>query len=414
MKRIALILPLLLLFTGLAAAAESVNESVLIDVYLYEEGGCAGRHCHDDITADELYNRYSSLFAGSGVQLKLHNLSKDASDAAALESCMHSAGVDYRSAPLPLAVINGCLFAADGTMDEAIRDYVEQASYAGYLSILAALEQDEPDEETVVYFYSAADPLCRRIGTWLQESLPQGFRLCALEVHTSVGNSLQKAYAEEFGISVDALSAPAVVLRGEVFQGKNSIFLSVLSRAQLPPRQQEYADLVAPLRTQEEAEASIDQDPGYDLLIQQDILFSKPFFLLTPASGNAISPSSFHDEPFVLYFWNSWCPYCETYMQAHMADLLAQAEADGIKLLLVSREGRNDETLEKAVHGLEELGLPTEKLVMDGQAALFRASGLHYIPSFAFFAADGTLCALTQEELTLDQFRALSIGAQAE
>ena len=112
-------------------AAKGIAAILLeMEIYLIDPcGGCTGRvgaGCGSCTIMDEIAVRYRELFGEDGLQMHFHNLRMDVdgTDQAALDALMAEAGVDPDDVPLPVAFVNGKLFLADGSMDDAMVQYL--------------------------------------------------------------------------------------------------------------------------------------------------------------------------------------------------------------------------------------------------------------------------------------------------
>ncbi len=108
-----------------------------MEIYLVDPcGGCTGRvgaGCGSCTIMDEIAVRYRELFGEDGLQMHFHNLRMDVdgTDQAALDALMAEAGVDPDDVPLPVAFVNGKLFLADGSMDDAMVQYLSDGTSPG-------------------------------------------------------------------------------------------------------------------------------------------------------------------------------------------------------------------------------------------------------------------------------------------
>jgi thioredoxin-related protein len=52
--------------------------------------------------------------------------------------------------------------------------------------------------------------------------------------------------------------------------------------------------------------------------------------------ADAVETAAAEDEPVVIYFWTTWCTYCEDYNQNHYSDPAVRSELDGFTKVAVN------------------------------------------------------------------------------
>ncbi len=217
-------------------------EGLRMDVYVYDPcGGCGapGAGCKSCSIIDEIANRYRLMFADESPEIVFHNLRADQADQAACDERLLACGIDPDTVALPLLWIGDAVFQADGSVDEAIRTYVEGgcADYPGMAELLREKAEYEARAVTgtVVYLYSPYCEDCRDISRWLRFSLPLGYELVTYDIYTEAGQEMEKYLLDDLGIPVDEYKIPLVVYGTYWFAGKDSIYLSLKSRIQEHP-----------------------------------------------------------------------------------------------------------------------------------------------------------------------------------
>ena len=122
----------------------------------------------------------------------------------------------------------------------------------------------------------------------------------------------------------------------------------------------------------------------------RNVLFTFPEGSLTDPQGNAVSLAAMKGRETVLIFWSSWCGDCKEYLSEDFAQAAQSARSSGAAVYLVCREGVREDNREAAEAALARLGL-NEITLMDLDAALYQALGLHWVPSAAILDAQGRL-----------------------
>lgn len=244
MKRLAA--AALALWLLLAPALAEGAGCVEMEIYLIDPcGGCAGRvgsGCGSCTIQDEIAVRYRALFGNDGLQMRFHNLRMDVdgTDQDELDARMAQAGVDPDAVPLPVAFVNGALFLADGSMDDAIVDYLKTGAYPGVEAALREQAEYRANRQPgrVVYLYSEYCESCRDISRWLTYGIPADYELVAYDIYTPEGQAMEEYFIETLDIPAEAYCVPLIVYGDEWFAGKESIYLSLASRIQeFPDRQ---------------------------------------------------------------------------------------------------------------------------------------------------------------------------------
>lgn len=132
------------------------------------------------------------------------------------------------------------------------------------------------------------------------------------------------------------------------------------------------------------------------LLTSQDfepdrsVLYTIPQGMLTDGQGNEVPLEAFRGRETVLIFWSSWCGDCKEYLAGDFALAAQSVRSSGATVQLVCREGVREDNRVAAEAALQQLAL-AETTLMDPDAALYTALGLHWVPSVAILDAEGRL-----------------------
>ena len=240
MKRALCALLALLMFVvpiGFAAA-----ETLEMDVYLIDPcGGCGkvGIGCKSCTIVDEIANRYRALFSQYDVLFHFTNLRMDNTQEEAMWARIGQFGLSSGEILLPVVFVGDGLFAADGSMDEMIAEYVRTGEDPGAAELIRRRAEFESRRVPgrVVYLYSAYCEDCRDISKWLAFSLPPDYEVVKYDIYTEAGQAMERYVLEELGVSRDEYCVPCILYGDECFAGKRSIYLSLKNRIQ------EYPDL---------------------------------------------------------------------------------------------------------------------------------------------------------------------------
>lgn len=232
----------------LFAPAPSGRAEDCLEIYCIDPcGGCMGaeKPCADHCTVeDELYLRYRALLeeAGDGRDVRLCNLRRTPERYQELTERLADAAPE--GFDLPLVLVGGAPFPADGTQDAAIEAYIASggADYPGYEALRAqrdALIQSRP-KRSVLYFYSAYCEDCKKVSKWIERALPADVEVVRIDVGTQEGMLLERAVHARYDIPEDQYYVPLVIYGEDWLMGRDSIFLS------LPSRIEERPDAVTP------------------------------------------------------------------------------------------------------------------------------------------------------------------------
>lgn len=236
MRRIACLVVALCLAV-LPAAAQVID----MEVYLIDPcGGCGGRvgiGCKTCTIQDEIATRYKQLFAKDEVNIHFYNLRMDNTLEADMRARLDALGVDAQSVALPIVFVDDKLFAADGSMDQPLQNYIETGEYPGIEQMLRERAQYEASRVPgrVVYLYSSYCEDCQAISDWLVYSLPTGYELVKYDIYTDEGLAMEEYFLENLDISEEEYCIPLIVYGDYWFAGKESIYLSLKSRIQEHP-----------------------------------------------------------------------------------------------------------------------------------------------------------------------------------
>ena len=217
-------------------------QTIKMDIYVIDLcGGCGnvGVGCKSCTIIDELSNRYRLLFPDDEVEMKFYNLRMDNTLQKDMEERIEALNVDLEMIDLPILFIGDKLFLADGSMDEAVKNFVETGEYPGIETMLREKAEYEAKKDSgkVVYLYSSYCEDCKEISKWLTYSLPEGYELLKYDIYSDEGLEMEKYYREMLEISDEEYCIPLIVYGDYWFAGKDSIYLSLKSRIK------EYPDL---------------------------------------------------------------------------------------------------------------------------------------------------------------------------
>ena len=156
-----------------------------------------------------------------------------------MEERIEALNVDQEMIDLPILFIGDKLFLADGSMDEAVKIFVETGEYPGIETMLREKAEYEAKKDSgkVVYLNSSYCEDCKEISKWLTYSLPEGYELLKYDIYSDEGLEMEKYYREMLEISDEEYCIPLIVYGDYWFAGKDSIYLSLKSRIK------EYPDL---------------------------------------------------------------------------------------------------------------------------------------------------------------------------
>lgn len=237
MKRI---LAALLILCMLAAPA--LAEVIDMEIYVIDPcGGCGGTvgGCKNCSFIDEMTVRYRLMFPDDEVRMKFYNLRMDKTLEAVMRERIAAFGVDAKQVPTPIVFVRDRLFLADGSMDEAIANFIETGEYPGIETMLREKAEYEASRVPgrVVYLYSPYCEDCKDISAWLEYSLPLGYELVKYDIYTEAGQEMEKYIIDALDIPEDEYVIPTIIYGDYWFSGKSSIYLSLKSRIK------EYPDL---------------------------------------------------------------------------------------------------------------------------------------------------------------------------
>jgi len=101
--------------------------------------------------------------------------------------------------------------------------------------------------------------------------------------------------------------------------------------------------------------------------------------------GNSVNFQSFVGHPVVVFFWATWCPYCESELQ-NLAQVKAK-EGNNITVLAVNR----GEPLSVAKSYTDALNLTGITYLLDSNDALFKKLGGYAMPEMVFIDRIGNI-----------------------
>ena len=216
-------------------AATALAEPLLFEFYVVDAcGGCGkvGIGCKSCTIIDEIANRYRLMFPDLEIELQFHNLRMDNSQDAVMRQRLSEFGIDWQTISLPVLFVGDGLFAADGSMDDAIADYVGGGAYPGAEELVRRRAEYRASRVPgrVVYLYSPYCEDCRDISRWLQYSIPADYEIVRYDVYTEEGQEMERRVIEALRLDADEYMIPCIVYGDEAFAGKRAIYLSLKSR----------------------------------------------------------------------------------------------------------------------------------------------------------------------------------------
>lgn len=233
MRRVLLMITTLLMLSCTSALCEEIQ----MDIYAIDPcGGCAGaqRGCKACTIIDEMAVRYRMLFPEDRVNIRFYNLRLDNSHEPYLKERLSGFGLDYKDVQLPVVFVGEHVFLADGSMDEAIYDYVKTGATSDIHTLLREKQEYEASllPGRIVYLYSSYCEDCKDISKWLTYSVPYGYELVKYDIYTDVGLEMESYYLSALDIPPDEYCVPLIIYGEYWFAGKESIYLSLKSRIQ--------------------------------------------------------------------------------------------------------------------------------------------------------------------------------------
>ncbi len=75
----------------------------------------------------------------------------------------------------------------------------------------------------------------------------------------------------------------------------------------------------------------------------------KPWQLKTQA-GDVISSEQYKNQPIILHFWATWCPYCKR-LQPKLVELQKKYQSQGVKIVAISFNEEDDALPQDEING---------------------------------------------------------------
>jgi hypothetical protein len=239
MKRI--LPPLIALLLALSLLTSAEPQKTRLEVYLIDPcGKCmggVGRGCGECAVEREMAVRYDQLLKGVDYDLILYNLREDSSLLDERDGRLKALGIQ-EDVPWPTMFIGEAVFLADGSQDGQIVSYLKSGltGYPGYDAVQrTAEEQVKREAGNIVYLYSSYCESCKEVSKWLRFSIPKGYTVEKYDLATEEGVRQQLALCRKFGIAEEDLFVPFIAYGDYRFMGKDSIYVSLLSRIQEHP-----------------------------------------------------------------------------------------------------------------------------------------------------------------------------------
>lgn len=239
MKKI--LLPLLALMMALSFLTSAEPQKTQLEVYLIDPcGKCmggVGRGCGECAVEREMAARYGQLLQGVDYDLVLNNLRENSGLLDERDGRLKALGIQG-DVPWPTMFIGEAVFLADGSQDGQIVSYLKGGltGYPGYDAVQkAAEEQGKQEPGNIVYLYSSYCESCKEVSKWLRFALPEGYTVEKYDLATEEGVRQQLTLCRKFGIAEEDMFVPFIAYGDYHFMGKDSIFLSLLSRIQEHP-----------------------------------------------------------------------------------------------------------------------------------------------------------------------------------
>lgn len=240
MKKI-LLLPLIVILAVLTLLVSAEPTKVTLEVYLIDPcGKCmggVGRGCGECAVEREMVVRYEGLLKDVGYELRMYNLREDSFLLDERDGRLKALGIQG-DVPWPTMFIGDAVFLADGSQDGQIVSYLKNGLtvYPGYDAVQkAAVAQAQRDPGNIIYLYSAYCESCKEVSKWLEHALPEGYTVDKYDLATEEGVKQQLALCQKYGIAEEDLYVPFIAYGDYHFMGKDSIYLSLLSRIQEHP-----------------------------------------------------------------------------------------------------------------------------------------------------------------------------------
>jgi hypothetical protein len=236
-----LLLPLIVILAALTLMVSAEPETTTLEVYLIDPcGKCmggVGRGCGECAVEREMAVRYEGLLKDVRYELLMYNLREDSNLLDERNERLKALDIEG-DVPWPTMFIGDAVFLADGAQDDQIVSYLKNglSGYPGYDAVqktAVTLARREPG--SIIYLYSSYCDSCREVSKWLGHALPKGYTVDKYDLATEEGVKQQLALCEKFGIAEEDLFVPFIAYGDYHFMGKNSIYLSLLSRIQEHP-----------------------------------------------------------------------------------------------------------------------------------------------------------------------------------
>jgi len=108
-----------------------------------------------------------------------------------------------------------------------------------------------------------------------------------------------------------------------------------------------------------------------------------PEFKLLDLDNKEFSSSSFKGRPVVLFFWTTWCPYCQKELK-QLDNNREQFLKDGVELIAINAQEPPDR-----VRKFFENRTLSYKVLLDADGEVTQAYGVLGVPTYAFINKQG-------------------------
>ncbi len=134
----------------------------------------------------------------------------------------------------------------------------------------------------------------------------------------------------------------------------------------------------------------------FSLLLIQNFLFAAqpvkakaynlaPDFNLLDLEGKEFSFSSIKGKPAILFFWTTWCPYCQKELK-QLEDSRQELSENGVELIAIDAQEPADKV--KKFFGSRRFSF---KVLLDTDGEVSQSYGVMGVPTYAFIDKEGRI-----------------------